>query len=461
MNREPWFKIRTELNPRRAGLLTLFSFLLPLAIWCFVSYVPLIWHPDVKLQVSADREGITTVYTPGDHVSKGFFPEFQEAVREENRDALALLSDPEAEGNPAARRKNQKILRHLAPVAIENGWLEDSQKSDDAAIYAIWEGIATGELDPSSPGLSDENQEVVRKNWEILSERSADFDFASLPDKPLLKLVPQGRPANPVFLPEPHQVLVTGFENFTAPKTGDTPTMVERLFSSLQIVFMGFLLSCAIGVPLGVLCGTYDAVSKVFEPFIDFFRYMPAPAFSTLLVAVFLANDAPKVALIFIGTFFQMVLVVSKTTRQLDRSLLEAAQTLGAGPVNLLSRVVIPGILPNLYNDLRILLGWSWTWLVIAELIGVKSGLTEFIETQGRWRNFEAVYPVIIMIGLIGFFTDQVLAWLRGIFFPYLGDKGGKPGLMKQFFRFITSNQARKSKQPTPPVNAESTTQTT
>ena len=57
--------------------------------------------------------------------------------------------------------------------------------------------------------------------------------------------------------------------------------------------------------------------------------------------------------------------------------------------------------------------------MVIAELIGVKTGLTEFIETQGRWRNFDAVFPVIIMIGLIGFFTDQFLAWFRGILFPY------------------------------------------
>src|SRR6266436_2442360 len=163
-----------------------------------------------------------------------------------------------------------------------------------------------------------------------------------------------------------------------------------------------------------------------------FFRYMPAPAFSTLLVAAFGADDAPKISLVFIGTFFQMVLVISKTTRQLDHSLLEAAQTLGAKPRQLFSHVVIPGILPDLYNDLRILLGWSWTWLVIAELIGVKTGLTEFIETQGRWRNFDAVFPVIIMIGLIGFFTDQFLAWFRGVLFPYTRTSRTKSKIQKK-----------------------------
>ena len=100
----------------------------------------------------------------------------------------------------------------------------------------------------------------------------------------------------------------------------------------------------------------------------------------------------------------------------------------------MLTRVVIPGILPNLYNDLRILLGWAWTWLVIAELIGVKSGLTEFIETQGRFRNFDRVFPVIILIGVTGFVTDQILSWLHGIIFPWTGR--GNP-IAQTFIRFL------------------------
>jgi NitT/TauT family transport system permease protein len=186
-----------------------------------------------------------------------------------------------------------------------------------------------------------------------------------------------------------------------------------------------------------VLCGTYPVFSKLVEPFTDFFRYMPAPTFSTLLVAIFLANDAPKIALVFVGTIFQLVLVVANTTRRLDLPLLEAAQTLGADQAQLLTRVVIPGILPNLYDDLRILLGWAWTWLVIAELVGVKSGLTEFIETQGRWRNFDSVYPVIILIGLIGFFTDQILSALSWVFFPWTAGASCKPNLLSRAILFL------------------------
>jgi NitT/TauT family transport system permease protein len=418
--REPWFKIREELNGRRGMLLTGISFLLPLGLWCLVSYVPFVWHPDVRLEVSADRTGVSTVYTAGDHVSKDFFASFQDAVRDQNAKILQDLKSGNASGELMIRRENQKKLRQIASVAVWNRWLKPTQREDDAAIYEIWKKIATGILFPNTPPLSQENLEIVRQNWRALSEASPTFDLRKLPEEPLLNLIPQGHPSNPDYLPAPHEVLLTGIENFLPGKNEiGQLSMTQRLLISVQIVVGGFLLSCLFGVPIGILAGSYSVCSKLSEPFIDFFRYMPAPAFSTLLVAIFGAHDAPKLALVFIGTFFQMVLVVSKTTRQLDHSLLEAAQTLGAKPRQLFTHVVIPGILPDLYNDLRILLGWSWTWLVIAELIGVKTGLTEFIETQGRWRNFDAVFPVIIMIGLIGFFTDQFLAWFRGILFPY------------------------------------------
>lgn len=424
---EPWFKIREGLNVRRVTLLTAISFLLPLALWCMVSYLPFIWHPDIRLEVSADRPDVTTVYTVGDHVGRDFFGSFQSAVRSENSKILRDRTKGTQQGGLFVRRANQKKLRQLAPLAIANGWLKPGQRENDSAIYEIWRKVADGELIATTPRLTPENLEIVRQNWKTLSQASPTFDIRKLPSEPLFSLVPQGHRSNPDYLPAPDEVLRAGFQNFSPDNEIAGLSMLHRLSISIRIVIGGFLLSCIAGVPVGILAGTYSFCSKVSEPFIDFFRYMPAPAFSTLLVAIFGANDAPKIALVFIGTFFQMVLVISKTTRQLDHSLLEAAQTLGAKPGQLFSHVVLPGILPDLYNDLRILLGWSWTWLVIAELIGVKTGLTEFIETQGRWRNFDAVFPVIIMIGLIGFFTDQFLGWFRGVLFPYTRKSHDKP----------------------------------
>jgi len=430
--KQPWFKIREELNVRRVTFLTACSFLLPLAIWGLISYAPFVWHPDVRLEVSADRADVSTVYIAGDHVSKEFFGTFQEAIRNGNAAIVQDRTNGSQTGGLLVRRENQKKLRQLAAPAIANGWLRPNQREDDAVIFEIWKGIATGALTPKTPPLTAENLAIVRQNWQMLANASPIFDVRKLPDQPLLNLIPQGHPSNPSYLPAPHEVLLTGWHNFTNGDPLGRLSLFDRLLISIRIVWGGFLLSCLIGVPIGVLAGTYSVFSKILEPFTDFFRYLPAPAFSTLLVAALGADDAPKVALVFIGTFFQMVLVISKTTRQLDHALLEAAQTLGARPRQLFTYVVIPGILPDLYNDLRILLGWSWTWLVIAELIGVKTGLTEFIETQGRWRNFDAVFPVIILIGLIGFFTDQFLAWFRGVLFPYTRRSRPKSKLLKK-----------------------------
>lgn len=417
-----WFVIRRDLPSSRRFFLTCVSFLLPIALWCIVSYVPWIWHPDVKIELSAQPEDTTTVFTAGDRVSKDYFPRFQETIRQENAATIAARGG--AETPSGGRRKNQKLLRQLAPLAIAEGWLPYTDGQNDAVLYTLWRDIATGAKAPKKPALSDENLGIVKDNWQLLSAASPEFDFAKLPEQPLLKLIPQGKPSNPVYLPPPDEVILAGSRDFTAEVPAGELSMGQRYRASIHIIFMGFLWAALIGIPVGILCGVFDFFSKLFEPFVDFFRYMPAPTFSTLLVAVLLAGDAPKIALVFIGTVFQMILVVSKTTRLLDPSLLEAAQTLGAKPRQMITHVVIPGILPNLYNDMRILLGWAWTWLVIAELIGVKSGLTEFIETQGRFRNFDRVFPIIILIGVTGFVTDQILAFLHGVFFPWAGNGG-------------------------------------
>jgi NitT/TauT family transport system permease protein len=232
--------------------------------------------------------------------------------------------------------------------------------------------------------------------------------------------LPEGVRSNPIYLPAPHEVARAFYTAFTTEPTRSSEQWLhESLWHSIQVIFWGFTLASLIGVPIGILCGTYVAVSKLQEPFIEFFRYLPAPAFGALAVAILGIHDGPKIAIIFIGTFFQQVLIIANTTRKLDVALLEAALTLGAKNFQLLFRVVIPGILPDLYRDQRILLGWAWTYLIVAELIGTSSGITWFITQQARYKNFDNVYAAIIMIGIIGVVTDILLARLGKRLFPW------------------------------------------
>ena len=120
-----------------------------------------------------------------------------------------------------------------------------------------------------------------------------------------------------------------------------------------------------------------------------------------------------------IGTLFQQVLIIANTTRKIDFTLLEAAMTLGTTPFKLITKVVIPGVLPDLYRDQRILLGWAWTYLIVAELIGTSSGITWFITQQARYQHFDNVYAAIMMIGILGLGMDLLLARLGRRLVPW------------------------------------------
>jgi NitT/TauT family transport system permease protein len=249
---------------------------------------------------------------------------------------------------------------------------------------------------------------------------------------------PQGTRANPIFLPAPHEVgraLVTAFR--TPPRRSSEPWFHQTLWHSITVIFWGFTISSLFGVPLGILAGTYSFFERLLQPVIEFVRYMPAPVFGALAVAILGIHDAPKIAIIVIGTFFQQVLVIANTTRKLDPALLEAAQTLGARGPRLLTRVVIPGVISDVYSDMRILLGWAWTYLIVAELIGTSTGITWFITQQARYKNYDNVYAAIIIIGLIGLGSDLVLAWLGRRLFPWL------PGQRKGILQWLRSLNQR------------------
>lgn len=248
----------------------------------------------------------------------------------------------------------------------------------------------------------------------------APFDAAVAEALKASKAPPEGVRANPVYLPAPHEVATAFYTAFTTrPLSQDGKWLHESLWQSVQVIFWGFVISSIVGVPLGILCGTFVSLSRINEPFIEFFRYLPAPAFGALAVAVLGIYEGPKIAIIVIGTFFQQVLVIANTTRKLDVALVEAALTLGTKPARLVTRVVVPAILPDLYRDQRILLGWAWTYLIVAELIGAVSGITWFITQQARYQHWENVYAAIAMIGIIGLAVDMLLALAGRRLFPW------------------------------------------
>ena len=328
---EPWFKIRTPLSGGRRALLMVASFVLPMLLWCVVTYTPA-FQTEMRLSLVTEKIGDGAAFSPGDRVAKSYFATLQENVREVN---AAVLLERDAGTARGSSRANKKKLRQLSPLARDGGYLEGIDSGDfkavDARLFDLYGQIAVGEIDAASFGLSDENATLVKSNWETLKE-AAPYGEKPFVKQPLQYLIPQGVSASPVFLPPPGECLAAAYRDFTTEPPNGQPWMHQRLFSSLKVVFGAFFLACVVGVPIGLLCGTSDFFAKLIEPFVDFFRYMPAPTFGLLLQAMFGVAGAPKLALVFVGTFPHLVLMLGNTTRGLDRSLLEAAQTLGAKP---------------------------------------------------------------------------------------------------------------------------------
>lgn len=181
----------------------------------------------------------------------------------------------------------------------------------------------------------------------------------------------------------------------------------------------GFVIAAVLALPLGVMMGAYKPVEAFFEPFISFARYLPASAFIPLLILWAGIGEAQKLAVIFIGSFFNLVLMIAVTVGNTRRDLVEAAYTLGVRDRSLIRRVLIPGAAPEIAEILRMVLGWAWTYVIVAELIGASSGIGHMITDSQALLATDQIIFGIIVIGLIGLVSDLLFKAANRALFPW------------------------------------------
>src|SRR2546421_4045676 len=157
----------------------------------------------------------------------------------------------------------------------------------------------------------------------------------------------------------------------------------------------GFVLAAVFAVPLGIAMGAYKPVEAFFEPFVSFTRYLPASAFIPLLILWAGIGETEKLLVIFIGSFFQIVLMVAVAVGNTRRDLVEAAYTLGSSSHGIVRRVIIPANAPDIAETLRLVLGWAWTYVIVAELIGSSSGIGYMIiNSQSRLATGQIIFGI-------------------------------------------------------------------
>jgi NitT/TauT family transport system permease protein len=184
-------------------------------------------------------------------------------------------------------------------------------------------------------------------------------------------------------------------------------------------VLGGFVIAALLAVPLGVLMGAYKPVEAFFEPFVSFARYLPASAFIPLLILWAGIGETQKLAVIFIGSFFQLVLMIAVSVGNTRRDLVEAAYTLGSQDRGVVTRVLLPSAAPEIAETLRMVLGWAWTYVIVAELIGASSGIGHMITDSQALMATDQIIFGIIVIGAIGLVTDFVFKSFNRWLFPW------------------------------------------
>ncbi len=215
----------------------------------------------------------------------------------------------------------------------------------------------------------------------------------------------------PIFLPSPGSVVSQ------LGKLASDGTLWLDLQASMYRIVIGFLLASALAIPIGVLIGSFGDWEAGVEPLVDFIRYMPVVAFVPLSILWSGTGDTQKFLIIFIGTFFQQVLMIMDNVKRVPKDFIGLGRTLGLPDRKILTRIVVPSALPGIWDTLRISLGWAWTWLVLAELVAATSGLGYRIIVSQRYFQTNTIIGYILLLGVLGLVTDQVMKALGKVLF--------------------------------------------
>ena len=205
---------------------------------------------------------------------------------------------------------------------------------------------------------------------------------------------------NSTFLPSPSDVINALI------RLWEKGFLTQDIAASFTRVTIGFVLSIIVAIPLGILMGSFASIRALFEPIAGIIRYMPATAFIPLLIIYLGIDEAPKIALIFIGTLFFNLLMIMDAVKFVPKDLIETTYTLGGSRWQVLLQVITPYIVPNAIDAFRINMAASWNLVVVAELLAASEGLGKRILLAQKFLKTDEIFACLIVLGLIGFMLD-------------------------------------------------------
>ncbi len=208
---------------------------------------------------------------------------------------------------------------------------------------------------------------------------------------------------NPLFTSSPSRIVATAIEMFA------DPGFYVHLEVSAEEFFSGFLLAIVIGVPLGIAMGWYSRVDAVLQPFVSALYATPRIALLPLVIIWFGIGLASKVAIVFLGAIFPILVNTITGVRTIEADFIKVARSFGATDRQMFLTVVLPSSVPMLLTGLRLGLGHALVGIVVGEMYGATQGLGYLIAVAGARFQTDRVMVGIILIAGLGVALTELL----------------------------------------------------
>ncbi|MCL6561522.1 MAG: ABC transporter permease [Firmicutes bacterium] len=223
----------------------------------------------------------------------------------------------------------------------------------------------------------------------------------------------------PLILPAPLTVLR---EAGALLQTGyGGKTLFQDVWISAARIAMGFVGAVLIGVPLGLLMASSQAVFKAIDPILQFIRPVPPLAYIPLMVVWFGIGEVSKVMVILLGTIPIIIINAVSGVRNIPRQRLQVAQCLGATPYQVFRYVILPSALPEIFTGMRVGIGVAWTCLVAAEIIAATAGLGWLVQEAGQALQVGIIFVGIVAIGILGYLMELIIRAIERLAVPWKG----------------------------------------
>ena len=191
-----------------------------------------------------------------------------------------------------------------------------------------------------------------------------------------------------------------------------TGSLIENSLPSLKRIFMGIMIALAIGIPLGVAIGRFSMLSDSTHLPFQFLRMISPLAWMPIAVLIYPTWDSAIIFLITMAAVWPLILSSAAGVKRIDPSWFTVARNLGASEFQIITKVILPAVLYDIVNGLRLAIGIAWVVIVPAEFLGVSSGLGYAINDARDTLEYDTLAAYVIAIGFIGYVLDSSCGYL-------------------------------------------------